>query len=87
LTVYVDTPDEVCFTRRLARDVRERGRSLQSVEAQYEATVRPMAEKYVWPGRELADLVVSGIEPVEWGVSRIRGEIQKRTGDMVSRKQ
>ena len=35
LSIYVDTPDDVCYQRRLARDVRERGRSPESVAAQY----------------------------------------------------
>lgn len=58
--VYVDTPDAVCFERRLRRDTRERGRSEESVRRQYAATVRPMAERYVWPTRQYADVVVSG---------------------------
>jgi uridine kinase len=84
LTVYVDTPDDVCFTRRLVRDVRERGRTVKAVETQYQSSVRPMAEKYVWPGRKIADVVVSGIDPVEWAVSQVRGEIQRRTGVLLN---
>ncbi len=43
LRVYVETPDEICFERRLTRDVEERGRTPESVRRQYEATVRPAA--------------------------------------------
>ncbi|HWR14116.1 MAG TPA: uridine kinase [Terriglobales bacterium] len=64
-TVYVDAPDELCLERRKYRDVRERGRSVESVVRQYEQTVRPMAAKYVWPTRKLAQLVVSGTDSLE----------------------
>ena len=63
--VYVDVADEICLARRLARDVRERGRSPQSVIEQYTATVRPMAELYVHPTRRFADVVAGGCDPVE----------------------
>lgn len=68
LKVYVDTPDEICFARRLRRDTVERGRSEESVRHQYTETVLPMAERFVWPSREYADLVVSGIQPIDASV-------------------
>ncbi|MBM3797564.1 MAG: uridine kinase [Acidobacteria bacterium] len=58
--VYIDTQDPQCLTRRLRRDIAERGRTAESVEAQYEQTVRPMAEQFVWPSRQWADIAVSG---------------------------
>jgi uridine kinase len=70
--VYVDTPDEVCFGRRMARDLRERGRSAESVAAQYAATVRPMACRYILPTQRFADIVVSGVEPIEKSVEAVR---------------
>jgi uridine kinase len=63
--VYVDAPDEVCLARRQRRDVRERGRTPESVLKQYTETVRPMAELYVRPTRRFADIVVSGEAPLE----------------------
>ncbi|HUB79349.1 MAG TPA: uridine kinase [Bryobacteraceae bacterium] len=62
--VYVETDASVCFNRRLLRDVKERGRTPQSVCEQYERTVRPSAEWFVAPSRKFADLIVSGEEPV-----------------------
>ena len=62
--VYVLTDLDVCFERRLARDVAERGRTPESVREQYERTVRPNAELFVCPTIEHADLVVSGEQPV-----------------------
>ena len=58
--VYIETRDQECYRRRLDRDTLERGRSGESVERQYRDTVRPMAEQFVWPTRQNADLVVSG---------------------------
>ena len=69
--VYVDLNDEVCLTRRKERDVRERGRTEQSVVEQFEATVAPMARRYVHPTSVHADVVVSGAERIEDGVARV----------------
>jgi uridine kinase len=63
-SVYVETAPEECFRRRLARDVAERGRTPESVREQYEKTVRPSAEWFVYPTRKHASLVVSGEEPI-----------------------
>lgn len=63
--LYVDAPDEVCFERRLARDVKERGRTPESVRWQFETTVRPMAHLHILPARHFAHLVLSGTDPVE----------------------
>src|SRR5690606_16119896 len=71
LTVYVDTPADIRFIRRLQRDVAERGRSMESVIAQYLTQVRPMHEQYVEPCKALADLVVSGEAPIEASVDQI----------------
>ncbi|HEU0121309.1 MAG TPA: uridine kinase [Bryobacteraceae bacterium] len=59
-SVYVDLEDAACFARRLARDVRDRGRTLECVTNQYNSTVRPMAERYIWPTRQYAGIVVRG---------------------------
>ena len=63
--VYVQTDPAVCFERRLARDVAERGRTPESVREQYERTVRPSAEWFVYPTEKFADLAVSGEELLE----------------------
>lgn len=78
LKIFVATPDAVCFHRRLERDVRERGRTPESVREQYESTVRPMAERYVLPTRDFADLVLSGEAPLEESVSLVLQAITAR---------
>lgn len=75
LKVYVDTPDEECFARRLRRDVEERGRTRESIEEQYAKTVRPMAKAYVRPSQEHADLKVSGCLPIEASVQTVLAAI------------
>lgn len=77
LSVYVETPDDVCYERRLARDVRERGRTEASVARHYAATVRPMAERYVRPSARQADLVVPGTESLDWSVEMVLNALHK----------
>jgi len=60
VSVFVEAPAEVRLTRRLDRDVRERGRTPESVRAQFAATVAPMHEAFVSPCRTFADLVLDG---------------------------
>jgi uridine kinase len=62
--VYVQTDADVCFDRRVRRDVAERGRTPKSVREQWERTVRPSAEWFVYPTKKHADLVVSGEDPL-----------------------
>ena len=71
LAVYVHARDAVCRKRREARDVLQRGRNVESVRAQYEATVLPMARKYVWPSRRYAQLVIDGEAPIDDGVKAV----------------
>jgi uridine kinase len=58
LKIFVDTDADVRFIRRLRRDIRDRGRSLDSVVQQYLETVRPMHQEFVEPGRRFADIVI-----------------------------
>ena len=58
IRVFVDTPADIRFVRRLTRDIESRGRSLQSVVTQYLTTVRPMHEEFVEPSKRHADLII-----------------------------
>ena len=58
IRIFVDTDADVRLCRRIARDVGERGRTLESVLDQYQTTVKPMHEKYVEPSKKYANLVV-----------------------------
>ena len=70
-SVFVDAPPEVCLARRIHRDVRERGRTEDSVRTQYHATALPMAEQYVLPSAAHASLVVDGCEALDWSVEQV----------------
>ena len=56
--IYVDTDADVRILRRVVRDVKQRGRSLESVVTQFLTTVKPMHEQYVEPSRRYADIIV-----------------------------
>ena len=58
IKVFVDADADVRILRRIVRDVRDRGRSLESVVNQYLTTVKPMHEMYVEPSRKRADIII-----------------------------
>ena len=58
IKIFVDTPADVRFIRRLLRDVQERGRTLDSVVNQYLSTVREMHEQFVEPSKRYADVII-----------------------------
>jgi len=58
LKIFVDTPADIRFIRRLERDLIERKRTLESIREQYLATVRPMHELFVEPSKYRADLII-----------------------------
>lgn len=58
LKLYVDTPADIRFVRRLQRDIKERGRTVDSVIEQYVNVVRPGHEKYIEPCKAYADLII-----------------------------
>ena len=58
MKVFVDTDADVRILRRIVRDVKERGRTLDSVVNQYLTTVKPMHEQFVEPSKRYADLIV-----------------------------
>lgn len=56
--LFVDTDADVRILRRIVRDVRQRGRTLESVVTQYLTTVKPMHEQFVEPSKRFADVIV-----------------------------
>lgn len=77
--VFVDTPDDIRFIRRLQRDIQERGRTMESVIEQYLVTVRPMHYEFVEASKRHADIIVpeggnSGVS-IEMLCSLIRGKL------------
>jgi uridine kinase len=77
-SIYVDAPNELCLRRRIYRDMRERGRTEESIRAQFEATARPMAEVYVLPSQTRATMIVSGAEDLDWSLESVLKALRTR---------
>ncbi|MEE2767908.1 MAG: uridine kinase [Actinomycetota bacterium] len=73
LVVYVDTPAEVRLERRVVRDVAERGRTEDSVRAQFATTVVPMHEEWVAPFVSEVDLILDGLRDPEKTIKAVLG--------------
>jgi uridine kinase len=58
IKVYVDTDADIRIIRRLLRDIKERGRTLESVIEQYVSVVRPMHNQFVEPTKRYADIII-----------------------------
>jgi uridine kinase len=79
LKIFVDTDPDVRLARRLERDIQERGRTVESVIAQYFATVRPMHLEFVQPSMRHADLIIpEGYNPA--AVATVLELIRSRLG-------
>lgn len=77
-SVYVDAPNQICLKRRIYRDMRERGRTEESVRAQFEATAKPMADLYVLPSQTRATIKVGGTDALDWSIEQIFRELRTR---------
>jgi uridine kinase len=70
-SIYVNAPHDICLARRIHRDMRDRGRTEQSVRDQFHATARPMADLYVVPSAARATVTVEGTDSLDWSVEQI----------------
>ncbi len=75
--IYIDTPMDICFIRRLQRDTTIRGRTVDSVINQYLKTVRPMFLEFVLPGKKVADLVIIGQGSMNASLQHVLHEIKE----------
>ena len=78
IKVFVDTPDDIRFIRRLRRDIAERGRTADSVIEQYMATVRPMHMQFVEPSKRFADVIIPEGGHNLVSIDLISGKIRER---------
>ena len=60
--IYVDTDADLRILRRLTRDTKERGRSMDSVINQYLSVVRPMHDQFIEPTKKYADIIILKVE-------------------------
>ena len=81
MKIYVDTDADVRILRRIIRDVKKRGRTLDSVITQYLSTVKPMHDAFVEPSKKHADIIVpeGGKNPIAYGmiIDRISNYLNK----------
>lgn len=69
--IFISAPEELRLKRRLERDVRERGRTPESIRTQFATTVNPMHDKYIEPSSSLADLILQGSAPIEESLEKV----------------
>lgn len=78
IKVFVDTPDDIRFIRRLRRDIAERGRTVDTVIEQYLNTVRPMHMQFVEPSKRYADVIIPEGGHNLVSIDLISGKIRER---------
>jgi len=80
IKVFVDTDADIRFIRRMQRDIAERGRTRESVVAQYMQTVRPMHLEFVEPSKRYADVIVPegghNVVAVDMIITKVRSVIE-----------
>ena len=82
IRIFVDTDSDVRLCRRILRDVRERGRTLESVVNQYLDTVKPMHEMYVEPSKKYANIIVPEGGKNLVALDMITGRIRRHLEDV-----
>ena len=81
INLFVELDDDTRFIRRMLRDMKERGRSLESIIKQYESTVKPMFHKYIKPTKRYADVIIPNDRKHDIGVDLIVTKIKQIIGE------
>lgn len=85
IKIFVDTDADVRILRRIVRDVRDRGRSLDSVVNQYLSTVKPMHEQFVEPSKRSADIIIPegghNAVALEMVMERVKAHLDRNAGE------
>jgi uridine kinase len=84
IKVFVDTPDDIRFIRRLRRDLAERGRTVESVIEQYTVTVRPMHMQFVEPSKRHADVIIPEGGHNQVSIDLLSGKIRERLANALT---
>lgn len=82
IRIFMETSLDICLIRRLKRDTKERGRSLDSVLKQYEETVRPMYLQFIDPSKRYADLIVPRGGGNRIAIDMIKAKMRELLGDL-----
>lgn len=83
IRIFMETALDICLIRRLKRDIKERGRSLDSVLKQYEETVRPMYLQFIDPSKRYADLIVPRGGGNRIAIDMIKAKMRELLGDLL----
>jgi len=81
INLYVELDDDTRFIRRMLRDLKERGRSLESIISQYQKTVKPMFHKYIKPTKRYADVLIPNDTKHDIAVDLIVTKIKQNLED------
>ncbi len=82
MNLFVELDDDTRFIRRMLRDMRERGRSLESIISQYENTVKPMYHKHIKPTKRYADVIIPNDRKHDIAVDLIVTKIKQIIGEI-----
>lgn len=83
ISLFVELDDDTRFIRRMLRDMKERGRSLESIISQYEKTVKPMFHKYIKPTKRFADVIIPNDRKHDIAVDLIVTKIKQILGERI----
>src|SRR5699024_12030165 len=87
--LYVDTDSDIRILRRISRDVKERGRSLDSVMDQYLSVVRPMHLQFIEPTKRFSDIIIpeggENMVAIDIITTKIRTRSEEHTSELQSR--
>jgi uridine kinase len=75
--IFVDAAHDVCLPRRQARDIHERGYTAEGVLDRYAQTVRPMADQFIIPTRQFADIILDGCRATEESAAAVLAHIEQ----------
>jgi uridine kinase len=76
--IFVEADDDIRFIRRLVRDVKDRGRTIDAVVAQYMETVRPMHLTFVEPSKRYADVIIPSAGPNDVAIGVVVSALRQR---------
>lgn len=81
INLFVELDDDTRLIRRLLRDMKERGRTLESIVEQYEQTVKPMFHQYIKPTKRFADVIIPNDRKHDIAVDLIVTKIKQQLGE------
>ncbi|MFH0767917.1 MAG: uridine kinase [Bacillota bacterium] len=81
INLFVELDDDTRFIRRMLRDMKERGRSMESIITQYENTVKPMFHRYIKPTKRFADVIIPNDRKHDIAVDLIVTKIKQILGE------